>query len=203
MSNQQVVVRWLGIVDYQETLSQMIRFTAERKPNTPDEFWILQHTPVYTQGYSCNLLPQQATEIPVVATDRGGQITYHGPGQLIIYLLLDVKRRKHGIRQLVRCIESAIVDVLQAYGVYGETKLDAPGVYVASKKIASLGLRVSRGYSYHGISINVDMDHTPFEFIDVCGIQGLEVTTLRKLGVDADINDVAEQCLIQLNAQLQ
>lgn len=203
MSSDQIIVHQLGIVDYQETYSQMVRFTAERDTSTPDEYWILQHKPVYTQGYSCALLPQARTDIPVVATDRGGQITYHGPGQLIIYLLLDIKRRKHGIRQLVRHIETAVIDVLQVYGIKGETRVDAPGVYVASEKIASLGLRVSRGCSYHGLSLNVEMDTTPFQHIDVCGIRGLEVTTLRELGVDASIDDVANLCIDQLNAALQ
>ena len=202
MRSDLIIVHQLGIVDYQETYSQMVQFTAERDTRTPDEYWILQHKPVYTQGYSCNLLPQTQTDIPVVATDRGGQITYHGPGQLIVYLLLDIKRRKHGIRQLVRRIETAIISVLQVYGIKGETRVDAPGVYVASEKIASLGLRVSRGCSYHGLSLNVEMDTAPFQQIDVCGIRGLEVTTLRELGVDANIDDVARHCVDQLNAEL-
>ena len=181
LNPHQVIVRKLGKVDYRETCTKMQEFTKTRTGETVDEFWILQHDPVYTQGYSCTQQPFLHTSIPVVATDRGGQITYHGPGQLIIYLLLDIKRRNQGVRHFVQAIESAIIATLRRYRIEGQTRLKAPGVYVGEKKIASLGIRVSRGCTYHGLSLNVDLDTEPFRAIDVCGIKGLEVTTMRML----------------------
>ena len=177
-------------------------FTKTRTSETVDEFWILQHDSVYTQGYSCSQLPLAHTSIPVVATDRGGQITYHGPGQLIVYLLLDIKRRNQGVRNFVLAIESAIISTLRHYRIEGQTKFKAPGVYVGEKKIASLGIRVSRGCTYHGLSLNVDLDTEPFRAIDVCGIKGLEVTTMRILNGDCDMNEVQIHCAEELARQL-
>lgn len=180
----------------------MREFTISRTSQTVDEFWVLQHDPVYTQGYSCSQLPFSHTSIPVVAADRGGQLTYHGPGQLIIYLLLDIKRRSQGVRNLILAIESAVIAALRHYRIHGETKPRAPGVYVDGKKIASLGIRVSRGCTYHGLSLNVDLDTDPFRAIDVCGIKGLEVTTMRKLDAACDMNEVQIRCVEELSRQL-
>ena len=138
----------------------------------------------------------------MVATDRGGQITYHGPGQLIVYLLLDIRRRKQGVRNFVLAIESAIIATLRHYRIEGQTRFKAPGVYVGEKKIASLGIRVSRGCTYHGLSLNVDLDPEPFRAIDVCGIKGLEVTTLRMLNGNCDMNEVQIHCAEELARQL-
>ncbi len=160
----------------------MQRFTNERGPQTPDELWLLQHPPVFTQGQAGKaehlLFPG---EIPVVQADRGGQVTYHGPGQLICYLLLDVRRLGIGVRQLVSLIEQSIVEVLAERGVTAAAKADAPGVYVDGAKIASLGLRIRNGRSFHGLALNVDMDLQPFRRINPCGYAGLAMTQLRDL----------------------
>ena len=202
MKNDQVVVRRLGFVNYQDAFDRMQLFSSKRDADTVDEFWLLQHQPVFTQGYSCKHVPVGSTNIPVIPTDRGGQITYHGPGQIIVYLLLDIRRRNQGIRNLVHLVESAIIAILDSYGVEGEIRPDVPGVYVLGQKIASLGFRIARGYSYHGLSLNVDMDTAPFMLIDVCGIRGLEVTTFRQLGIHADINEVEEKCISSLSDKL-
>lgn len=177
------VRRFEGLQDYETLWHAMQRFTRERQPDTPDELWVLQHKPVYTLGQAGkaeHLLVPSA--IPVIKTDRGGQITYHGPGQLVIYLLIDLKRRRLGVRQLVRLMEQAIIGVLQheAIAAYGKTA--APGVYVNHRglehKIASLGLRVRNGCCYHGLAFNIDMDLKPFHDINPCGYAGLPVTQL-------------------------
>ncbi len=180
----------------------MQAFTSSRDAQSNDEFWLLEHEPVYTQGYSCGQLPFAPTQIPIVATDRGGQLTYHGPGQLVVYLLLDIRNRNQGVRNLVSAIESAIVTLLRGYGIQGETRSKAPGVYVEDCKVASLGIRVSRGCTYHGLSLNVDMDTRPFKGIDVCGFRNLEVTTLQKLGVDRDLKSVRLDCAEELSREL-
>ncbi len=158
----------------------------------------MEHEPVYTLGYSCDAKPHVVTKIPIVSTDRGGQMTYHGPGQLIIYLLLDMTRRRRGVRHLVSSIESAIRDVLESYGIHSELKEDAPGVYVGGEKIASIGIRISRGRSYHGLSLNVDVDTKPFEVIDVCGIPRLKVTNLRRIGCIETKENIQAQCITSL-----
>ncbi len=161
----------------------MRAFTAHRDAGTRDEIWLVQHPPVYTLGTNGKerhiLEPGQ---IPVVRSDRGGQVTYHAPGQIIAYLLLDLRRRRWGVRRLVTAMEQSIIDLLAEYGLRGETRHDAPGVYVTGAKIAALGLRIRRGCSYHGVSFNVDMDLTPFQRINPCGHEGMQVTSLRKLG---------------------
>ncbi len=160
----------------------MAEFTNERNPQTPDELWLVQHPPVYTQGQAGKpehlLMPG---DIPVVQTDRGGQVTYHGPGQLVAYPLLDLRRLKLGVRELVTLIEQSLVGLLALYGISAAAKADAPGVYVDGAKIASLGLRVRRGCSFHGLSLNVDMDLAPFLRINPCGYQGLAMTQMREL----------------------
>ncbi|MGB0723692.1 MAG: lipoyl(octanoyl) transferase LipB [Gammaproteobacteria bacterium] len=177
-----LLVRRLGRVDYAPTLEAMQRFTRERGPDDADELWVVEHDPVFTQGR--NGKPEHILnpgDIPVVPVDRGGQVTYHGPGQLVIYTLLDVRRLGLGVRALVTAIEESIVELLADFGVEGYPKPDAPGVYVDGAKIAALGLRVSRGCSFHGLSLNLDMDLEPFQRINPCGYQGLEVIQLRDL----------------------
>jgi len=159
----------------------MVRFTQNRGPSTRDEIWLLQHPPVYTQGTSSHELPDSAgVSIPVVHSDRGGQITYHGPGQLIAYLLMDIKRKKTGPKSFVRQVETMIIEFLEHYSVSAHRKSGAPGVYVDNEKIAALGLRISRGCCYHGLSINIDMDLTPYDWINPCGFPDLKVTQLRQ-----------------------
>jgi lipoyl(octanoyl) transferase len=171
--------RELGQVDYQPTWHAMQRFTDTRGVDTPDEIWLLEHSPVFTQGQAGKaehvLFPG---DIPVVQVDRGGQVTYHGPGQLVAYLLLDVRRSGIGVRELVSRIERSLVDLLASYGVSANTKPDAPGVYVDGAKIASLGLRIRNGRSFHGLALNVDMDLQPFQRINPCGYAGMAMTQL-------------------------
>lgn len=195
----------LGEIEYALSHAQMLAFTQARDRQTRDEFWVLSHPSVYTQGTSCNAQPRPSnTDIPLIKTDRGGQITYHGPGQLVIYLLLDIKRLGIGPKRLVRQIELAIIRLLSVYQIQSGTRDGAPGVYVDTKKIAALGLRIRQGRSYHGLSLNIDMDLTPFELIDPCGYAGLEVTQLSEQGVECtDANseiNIANQlidCLIE------
>lgn len=179
-----LILRTLGRADYVPTLAAMRDFTAQRTSTTPDELWLLEHPPVFTQGQAGKrehvLLD---IGIPVVPIDRGGQVTYHGPGQIVAYLLLDLKRRGYGVRELVRRMEQAIIDLLAQEGICAERLAGAPGVYVAGAKIAALGLRVKGGCTYHGLALNVDMDLAPFQAINPCGYAGLAVTQLRDLGV--------------------
>ncbi|MGG5871654.1 lipoyl(octanoyl) transferase LipB [Pseudomonas peli] len=171
--------RELGQVDYQPTWHAMQRFTDTRGADTPDEIWLLEHSPVFTQGQAGKaehvLFPG---DIPVVQVDRGGQVTYHGPGQLVAYLLLDVRRSGIGVRELVSRIERSLIDLLASYGVSANAKPDAPGVYVDGAKIASLGLRIRNGRSFHGLALNVDMDLQPFQRINPCGYAGMAMTQL-------------------------
>ncbi len=187
----------------------MQRFTAIRTPDTPDEIWLLQHPPVYTVGVrghssSSGQLPAAlaSTTIPVIATDRGGLITYHGPGQLIAYTLIDLARLGLSTRNLVSALEKAVIDLLQQYGLRSQARPDAPGIYVAEAKIAFLGLRVKHGRSYHGLSLNVDLDLAPFRAIVPCGMEGLEVTQLADLGVQVKVHEVAVPMLACLMTQL-
>ncbi len=196
------VVRNLGLVPYQAALDQMREFSTARSAATPDEIWLLEHPPVYTLGVACTDTPLEPTQIPVVASDRGGQMTYHGPGQLIVYLLLDIRRRRQGIRNLITIIESVIIEVLDSYAICAARRRGAPGVYVQNHKIASLGIRIRQGCSYHGFSLNVDLDTAAFRQIVVCGMPGLQVTTLRELGVDADLDAIASRCVECLRVQL-
>jgi lipoyl(octanoyl) transferase len=172
----------LGRQDYQQSWQAMTDFTNQRTPETPDQLWLVEHLPVFTQGQAGKaehlLFPG---DIPVVQTDRGGQVTYHGPGQLVAYPLLDLRRLKLGVRELVTQIEQTIIATLAYYGIDSAAKADAPGVYVNGDKIASLGLRVRRGCSFHGLALNVDMDLAPFQRINPCGYQGLAMTQMRDL----------------------
>ena len=178
-----LIVRHLGIRPYLQTWQDMQTFTDQRDADTPDEIWLLQHEAVYTQGQAGkveHLLHQ--TDIPVVQSDRGGQITYHGPGQLIAYLLIDVRRKGLGVRQLVTAMEQAVIALLARSGIEAVAKPDAPGVYVAGAKIASLGLRIRRGCSFYGLALNVNLDLTPFSHINPCGYAGLAMTQTATLG---------------------
>lgn len=176
---QSLLVRRWGLTAYRDVWTAMADFTSQRNPQTSDELWLVQHYPVYTQGQAGKkehvLNPG---DIPVVPTDRGGQVTYHGPGQLVVYPLLDLRRLKLGVRDLVTAIERSVVDYLHHWQLDAYAKADAPGVYLGEMKIASLGLRVRKGCSFHGVSLNVDMDLTPFACINPCGYQGLLMTQL-------------------------
>jgi lipoyl(octanoyl) transferase len=182
MSTPQPVVRELGLVDYQPTFTAMRQFTDSRDADTPDELWLLQHSPVFTQGQAGKAEHVLAPgDIPVIQVDRGGQVTYHGPGQWVLYLMVDLRRQQMGVRDLVNLLENSVLQLLQEYSIVAATQPQAPGVYVAGEKIASLGLRVRRGCSYHGLALNVDMDLQPFDRINPCGYQGLKVTSMAKL----------------------
>lgn len=197
------VVRRLGRVDYEPTWRAMQSFSAARSVDTPDEIWLLEHPPLFTLGLAGrpeHLLAEIG--VPLVKTDRGGQITYHGPGQVVAYLLLDLKRRKLNVRELVSRIEQALIDFLAGCGVEGERRAGAPGVYVGGAKIAALGLRVKNGCSYHGLSLNVDMDLSPFAAINPCGYEGMPVTQLRELCGEADPKIIGEQLLTHLQTHL-
>lgn len=186
------VVRQLGQRDYQSVWRAMQQFTAERNHDTADEIWITEHPPIYTLGLNGkreHLLT--TTEIAVQETDRGGQITYHGPGQLVIYSLLDLRRLALGPRQAVNLLENAMLDCLHQYGIAADARADAPGVYVDGSKIGSLGLRIKRGCCYHGLSLNNDMDLTPFQAINPCGYAGLQVTQLADFGVHIHLHELA------------
>lgn len=190
-----VIVRAPGRVAYDAAWRAMLAFTAARTDSTPDEIWLLEHPPVYTMGLRGRHGTERARHgVPLVYADRGGDMTYHGPGQLIAYVLMDLRRRNWGVRTLVRALEQAVIDLLAAHGVGAERRRGAPGVYVGGKKIAALGLRVRSGRSYHGLALNVSMDLAPFTHIDPCGYPGLAVTQLADLGLPADMQQ-AEQWL--------
>ena len=187
-----LTVRYLGIKDYQSTWLDMQRFTEERTAQTADELWVVEHYPVYTLGLNGkreHLLSM--SDIPVINTDRGGQVTYHGPGQLVVYTLLDIKRLEFSVRALVTLLEQAVIKTLADYGIQSEAKHDAPGVYVQGQKIASIGLRIKKNCSYHGLSLNNQMDLSPFEHINPCGYSGLKITQLSALGVNVSFNELA------------
>jgi len=199
-----VLVRRLGVAPYEPTWRAMQDFTARRGSNTPDELWLLRHPPVYTLGLAGRPehLPRRDNGIAVVKVDRGGQITYHGPGQIVVYTLLDLRRMNLGVRALVRRLESAVVDLLRQYGVDASGREDAPGVYVEGAKIAALGLRIRNGCSYHGLALNVDLDLAPFRDIDPCGYAGLAVTRTRDLGIEEPIDRLGEKLLAALQSKL-
>ncbi len=187
-----ITLRNLGIQPYESTWQDMQRFTQNRDGETADEIWITEHPPVYTLGLNGkreHLL--NTADIPVVSSDRGGQVTYHGPGQLIIYTLIDIKRLNLGVRQLVTTLEQAMIFTLAQYGILAVARADAPGVYVNGKKIGSIGLRIKKNCSYHGLSINNQMDLRPFDHINTCGYPGLEVTQLADLGVTVSNAELA------------
>ncbi len=204
MSLTSLIVRELGLCEYETTMVSMQKFTNRREKNTQDEIWLLQHPPVFTRGVSCRQLPNRLlpSTMKVVDSDRGGQITYHGPGQLVVYLLLDLRRRQLGVRGFVSLLETVIIDVLGQHGLEAGRRPEAPGVYVGGAKIAALGLRVRSGCCYHGISLNIDLDLTPFSWIDPCGYAGLAVTSVVEQGVTTSIESIQLSVLRELQSGL-
>ena len=199
-----LITRNLGLLDYESSLLKMQKFTNIRTKNTPDELWLVQHPPVYTLGSSGDkeqLLA--ATDIPLVHSDRGGKITYHGPGQCLVYIMVDLQRIGLGVRSLVNLIESSMVDLLLTYQISAHRNLDAPGVYVQNEKIASLGLRIRRGLSYHGVALNVDMDLSPFNSINPCGYADLKVTSMALWNSIVKVERVGADMLDVLTSSLK
>ena len=198
-----MIQRWLGRVDYEPTWHAMQRFTDERGPDTPDEIWLLEHPPVFTLGLAADRTHVLAPgDIPVVQIDRGGQVTYHGPGQLVVYPLIDVRRLGISVRGLVTALENAVIGYVADFGVSAIGRRDAPGVYVDGRKLASVGLRIRRHASYHGLALNVAMDLAPFARINPCGMAGMQVTQLSELGGPADVKAVAEALGPRIQAEL-
>ena len=196
-------IRRLGRVEYEPTWHAMQAFTASRTADTPDELWIVEHPPVYTLGQAGK--PEHVlrdVDIPIVRIDRGGQVTYHGPGQVVIYLLLDLGRLKIKVRELVTAIEQAVIDFLGSHGLSAERRSGAPGVYVGPAKIAALGLKIKNGCSYHGLSLNVDMDLSPFAAINPCGYAGLQVVQTRDFNIALTAEEAGEQLSQYLLQQL-
>ncbi len=186
------IVRRLGLVEYQPTWRAMQRFTDERDASTPDEIWFLEHPPVFTLGMNASPTHVLAPgDIPVVQIDRGGQVTYHGPGQLVVYPLVDLRRAGLGVRDLVTALERSVIGLVAEFGIAAESRRNAPGVYVGGKKLASVGIRVRRGASYHGLALNVNLDLEPFRRINPCGHEGLEMTQLKDLGGPAAVATAA------------
>ena len=201
--SEALVIRRLGLVPYEPTWRAMQQFTERRRPETPDEIWFVEHAPVFTLGLNADrehvLSPG---DIPVVQIDRGGQVTYHGPGQLVVYPLIDVRRRALGVRQLVVALENAVIGYAAELGIDASGSRAAPGVYVNGAKLASIGLRIRRGGSYHGVSLNVSVDLEPFQRINVCGFRGLAVTRLSDHGVSLDVEAVGRGLTPHLERQL-
>ena len=197
-------VRHLGLQPYESVWQSMQQFTDDRDKNTEDEIWLVQHPRVFTLGKAGkqeHLL--NTADIPVIKVDRGGQVTYHAPGQLVAYILLDLNRLNMGVRELVTNLEQAIIDTLSEYDIIAESRRDAPGVYVKGRKIAALGLRVRRGCCFHGLALNVDMDLEPFARINPCGYAGLEITQITNLVDDVDFDLLSQQLLSHLKQQLK
>jgi lipoyl(octanoyl) transferase len=195
---EEIAVRRLGRAEYLPTLQAMRRFTLERGEATPDELWLLEHPPVYTLGQGAAPV-SVGNGIPVIAADRGGEVTYHGPGQVVLYALVDLARRAIKVKEFVRRLEQAVIELLEGRG---ERRAGAPGVYVGGAKIAALGVRVARGRSYHGLALNVDMDLSPFSAIDPCGYPGLAVTQTRDLGFTDTPQAMAEKLAMAVMKQL-
>lgn len=200
---ESLCLRGLGRREYQPVFAAMQAFTAARDAATPDELWWVEHPPVFTQGLAGKAEHLLAPgDIPVVQVDRGGQVTYHGPGQVVVYCLLDVRRLGLSVRGLVTVLERSVIDLLAAHGIAGRARPDAPGVYVEDAKVASLGLRLRQGRSYHGLSLNVAMDLEPFTRINPCGYPGLRVTQLREIGIELTLEAAAEELLPRLGHKL-
>ena len=181
MYQDKILVRHLGLQPYEPVSQAMHEFTDSRDDTTPDEIWLVEHLPVFTQGQAGKAEHLLMTgDIPVIQSDRGGQVTYHGPGQQVMYVLLNLKRRKLGVRELVTLLEQTVVNTLAEYGIDAHPRADAPGVYVGEMKICSLGLRIRKGCSFHGLALNINMDLTPFQRINPCGYAGMEMTQMRQ-----------------------
>ncbi len=194
MSSNEILIRHLGRTEYRATWDAMRAFTDARQKDTPDEFWLTEHPPVFTQGLNGkaeHLL--NPGEIPVIQIDRGGQVTYHGPGQLVAYTLLDLPRRGYGVKGLVSRLEDSVINLLGNYDIDAQTRTGAPGVYVGEAKIAALGLRIRKGCCYHGLSLNVEMDLEPFSRINPCGFRDLAVTQLRDFGIEDDLDQIGDK----------
>ncbi|MEO1246172.1 MAG: lipoyl(octanoyl) transferase LipB [Pseudomonadota bacterium] len=203
-SNPTIIVRELGRQDYQPLWRRMQAFTDRRDAGTDDELWFTEHPPVFTLGVNASREHLLAPgDIPVVQIDRGGQVTYHGPGQLMVYPLIDLRRRQLGVRELVSALEGSVVDLLAEAGVEAHAKKDAPGVYVGAAKVASVGLRIRRGASFHGMALNVDVDLEPFSRINPCGYEDLEMTDLRRLGAGETLDAASTALLPQLARRLK
>ncbi len=197
-----IVVRQLGRQDYEPVWWAMQEFTANRSPETPSEIWVLEHNPVFTQGQAGK--PEHVLnpgEIPIVQTDRGGQVTYHGPGQLVVYLLMSLREAGLGVRGFVSAMENAVIKVLADLGIEAHARSDAPGVYIGDAKVAALGLRVKRGYTYHGLSFNIDMDLEPFSRINPCGYHGLAVTQVRDQTSEHELTILADKVVNEICSQ--
>lgn len=199
MMDNQLVVRRLGRQDYHPVWQAMHDFTDQRDDSTRDEVWLVEHNPVFTQGQAGKAEHLLNTgDIPVVQSDRGGQVTYHGPGQIVAYFLINLRRKKLGVRELVTDIENLVINTLKAYNIDSAARPDAPGVYVDGKKICSLGLRIRKGCSFHGLALNVNMDLSPFLRINPCGYQGMEMVQVSNLGGPTRIEDVEQQLIKEL-----
>ncbi|EKO3371109.1 lipoyl(octanoyl) transferase LipB [Vibrio fluvialis] len=197
--DNQLVVRRLGRQDYHPVWQAMHDFTDQRDDSTRDEVWLVEHNPVFTQGQAGKAEHLLNTgDIPVVQSDRGGQVTYHGPGQIVAYFLINLRRKKLGVRELVTDIENLVINTLKAYNIDSAARPDAPGVYVDGKKICSLGLRIRKGCSFHGLALNVNMDLSPFLRINPCGYQGMEMVQVSNLGGPTHIEDVEQQLIKEL-----
>ena len=198
-----IVKRLDGLQPYIPLWEEMQKYTDNRGPESPDQIWLLEHSPVFTQGQTGKAEHVlNAGGIPIVKTDRGGQVTYHGPGQLVAYLLIDLRRRKLGVRSIVTRIEQAIINMLQTYGVKAQARADAPGVYIDQAKIASLGLRVRRGCTFHGLALNIDMDLSPFSRINPCGYAGLKMVQLKDFCQSVELGDACAHLESALRLQL-
>ncbi|MCT4704657.1 lipoyl(octanoyl) transferase LipB [Enterobacteriaceae bacterium H11S18] len=203
MSQDTILIRQLGRQPYEPVSQAMHTFTDTRDETTPDEIWLVEHDPVFTQGQAGKaehvLVPG---DIPVIQSDRGGQVTYHGPGQQVMYVLLNLRRRKLGVRELVTVLEQTVVNTLAEIGIEAYPRADAPGVYVEGKKICSLGLRIRKGCSFHGLALNIDMDLSPFLRINPCGYAGLEMTQVKNLREEISLKDIQPRLVSQLIALL-
>jgi lipoyl(octanoyl) transferase len=200
----ELIIRNKGFCDYGEAYTAMSQFTDSRDLTTTDEIWCLQHSPVYTlglNGHRKHII--NSGEIPVIETDRGGQVTYHGPGQLMVYLLVDIKRKSISVKDYVHRLEQSVIDMLEVYDVVGHRRESAPGVYVDNKKISALGIRVRKGCSYHGLSLNIDMDLTPYSGIHPCGYSDLEVTQMCEVGIDENLLQITNTLIPCLLRQMQ
>ncbi|CAK2564107.1 octanoyltransferase [Vibrio splendidus] len=194
-----LIVKKLGRQDYEPVWKAMHKFTDERTEEDVDQVWLVEHNPVFTQGQAGKAEHVlNAGDIPVIQSDRGGQVTYHGPGQLVAYFLINIRRKKFGVRDLVTHIENLVINTLKAYNIDSTARPDAPGVYVDGKKICSLGLRIRRGCSFHGLALNVDMDLSPFLRINPCGYQGMEMAQVSQLGGPSELENVEQQLIQEL-----
>jgi lipoyl(octanoyl) transferase len=197
-------VHWLGRVAYEPTWRAMQRYTEDRDGDSADQIWLLEHESVFTLGMNADASHLLAPgDIPVLQIDRGGQVTYHGPGQLVVYTLIDMRRAGLGVRDLVTALERSVIELAAHFGIEAQCRADAPGVYVERRKLASVGLRIRRGGSYHGLALNICMDLEPFERINPCGYAGLQMTQLSQLGGPAEVAAVAAQLAPLLSAKLQ